>query len=45
MELLVRNGVVITVDIERRIFLDGAVAIDGGAIVEVVERELGGARR
>ena len=35
VDLLVTNGVVITVDAERRIYRDGAIAIDDGRIVEV----------
>jgi len=35
IDLLVTNGTVITVDAERRIFADGAVAVSGGAIIEV----------
>jgi len=35
IDLLVTHGVVITVDAERRIILDGAIAVDGGRIVEV----------
>jgi cytosine/adenosine deaminase-related metal-dependent hydrolase len=35
IDLLVRGGVVITVDAERRIVLDGAIAVDDGRIVEV----------
>ncbi len=34
-ELLIRNGFVITMDPERRVFAQGAVAVDGGAIVAV----------
>ena len=34
-ELLIRNAYVITLDPERRIFSNGAVAIDGGTIVGV----------
>jgi 5-methylthioadenosine/S-adenosylhomocysteine deaminase len=33
VDLLIRNGVVITMDEERTILYDGAVAIDGGRIV------------
>ncbi len=35
MDLLVAGGDVLTMDAERRIILDGAVAISGGTIVEV----------
>ena len=35
IDLLVTGGVVLTVDADRRIFRDGAVAIDNGAIVDV----------
>ncbi|MBM4408678.1 MAG: amidohydrolase family protein [Chloroflexi bacterium] len=35
IDLLVIRGVLITVDANRRIFLDGAVAVDGGRIVDV----------
>jgi 5-methylthioadenosine/S-adenosylhomocysteine deaminase len=35
VDLLVRNAVAITVDAERRIIRDGAVAIDDGRIIEV----------
>jgi 5-methylthioadenosine/S-adenosylhomocysteine deaminase len=34
-DLLVRNGTVVTMDAERRVIPDGAVAIDQGAIVAV----------
>src|SRR5687767_10534560 len=35
IDLLVTGGVVITVDTERRVLLDGAIAVDGGLIVGV----------
>ena len=35
VDLVVTHGVVISVDAERRIFLDGAVAVDRGQIVAV----------
>ena len=35
IDLLVTNGTVITGDAARRIFADGAVAVSGGAIIEV----------
>ncbi|PYV17183.1 MAG: hypothetical protein DMG07_06425 [Acidobacteria bacterium] len=35
VDLLITHGVVITVDAERRIFRDGAVAVSGGRIVAV----------
>lgn len=34
-ELLIRNGYVVTMDAERRVFARGAVAVDGGEIVAV----------
>jgi cytosine/adenosine deaminase-related metal-dependent hydrolase len=34
--LLLTGGTVVTVDAERRVLLDGAVAIDGGRIVTVI---------
>jgi 5-methylthioadenosine/S-adenosylhomocysteine deaminase len=34
-DLIVRNGTVVTMDRERRVIADGAVAIDGGAIAAV----------
>ena len=37
IDLLVRNGYVITMDPERRIFTDGAVAISNRRIIEVGE--------
>ena len=38
-DLLVSGGVIITMDAERRIFWDGAVAVSGNRIVEVGRRE------
>jgi 5-methylthioadenosine/S-adenosylhomocysteine deaminase len=38
VELVVRNGTVVTVDAERRVIADGALAIDRGAIVAVGTR-------
>ena len=35
VDLLVRNAVVITVDGSRRVLRNGAIAVDGGRIVEV----------
>lgn len=35
VDLLVSGGLVVTVDAERRVLADGAVAVDGGRIVEV----------
>ena len=35
IDLLVTAGTVITVDAERRVIADGAVAIDGGRLVAV----------
>jgi 5-methylthioadenosine/S-adenosylhomocysteine deaminase len=34
-DLLIRNGYVITLDAERRVFADGAVAVDAGTIIAV----------
>ena len=38
VDLVVRNGTVVTVDAERRVIADGALAIDRGAIVAVGPR-------
>jgi 5-methylthioadenosine/S-adenosylhomocysteine deaminase len=38
-DLLISGGIVLTVDVERRIFWDGAVAIAGNRILEVGRRE------
>ena len=35
VDLLVRNAYVMTVDVERRVFVDGAVAVKGNSIVAV----------
>jgi 5-methylthioadenosine/S-adenosylhomocysteine deaminase len=35
IDLLLTGGTVVTVDADRRVLLDGAVAIDGGRIVAV----------
>ena len=42
IDLLLTGGTVVTVDADRRVLLDGAVAIDGGRIVATVT---GGAGR
>jgi 5-methylthioadenosine/S-adenosylhomocysteine deaminase len=44
VDLVVRNGTVVTVDAERRVIERGAVAVDGGAIVAVgPQAEIGSA--
>lgn len=37
VDLLIKNGIVVTMDSKRRIFLDGAVAVSGNKIVYVGE--------
>ena len=36
-DILIRNGYVLTLDRERRVFPSGAVAISGNAIVELTK--------
>ena len=42
VDLLIKNGVVISLDAGRRIFADGAVAVSGDRIVAVGHRGLDG---
>ncbi len=39
VDLLVSGGIVITMDAERRIFWDGAIAVTGNRILDVGRRE------
>ena len=43
-DLLVRNGYVVTMDRERRVLTNGAVAIGGGSIMAVGPEQIGNAR-